>query len=453
MTTLVKTNLDFPIESRGDLVDYFARGARPPERWGIGVEVEKLIVDAETGEASSYPRIESLLQRLEATDGWQGLREQGHLIALMGEDSSITLEPGGQIELSGRLCPHVHCCDGDFSRHIAQIVAAAEPLGLAFLGLGVQPFTPLRHIDWVPKARYGIMGPYMLKTGDMGQRMMKQTAGVQVNIDFSDEADCIEKLRVAQLLSPILYALFANSPLLEGAPSGFLSTRGEIWSRTDAARSGLLPALFDPDAGYATYVEYALDVPMYFILRDGHFLNMTTEPFTFRRFLAEGFAGQRPTMEDWDLHLSTLFPEARLRPQIEVRCTDSLPPALSMGVAAMIKGIFYDGEALAATGALFARLDMAELSELYRQSWRLGLRTPFAGRTLREAALDVLAHARQGLARQGRKNALGQDETIYLDALTEIADSGVTLAERLLQNWRGSRQEKVAALTTHCGYR
>ncbi len=453
MTTLVKSNLNIPIESMADLVDYFARGARAPEHWGIGVEVEKLLVDAETGEAAPYARIEDLLRRLEAAGGWRGIREEGHLIALLGEDSSITLEPGGQIELSGRLCPHVHCCEGDFRRHVAQIVGAADPLGLAFLGLGVQPFTPLSDISWVPKARYGIMGPYMLKTGDMGQRMMKQTAGVQVNIDYRNEADCIAKLQTALLLAPVLYALFANSPLMDGGLSGFLSTRGEIWSRTDPDRTGLLPMLFQPEAGYATFVDYALSVPMYFILRDGRFLDLTTERFPFRRFLDEGFAGHRATLEDWDLHLSTLFPEARLRPQIEVRCTDSLPPALTMGVAALIKGIFYDDDALAATRHLLARPQPAEFSAIYRDSWRLGLHTPFAGRTLREAAVEILACARQGLLRQRQKNALGLDETVYLEGVEEIAESGITLAERLLGRWGGTRRENVATLLAHCGYR
>ncbi len=414
--------------------------------------MEKPIIDSETGEAPAFARIEALLRALEAADGWHGVHEQGHLIALLGEASSITLEPGGQLELSGRLCPHVHCCEGDFRRHVAQIAAAAEPLGLAFLGLGVQPFSPVETIGWVPKARYGVMGPYMRKTGDMGQRMMKQTAGLQVNIDYADEHDCLDKLQVALLLSPLLYALFANSPLLDGKPSGFLSTRGEIWSRTDNDRTGLLPMLFGPETGFATYVEYALDVPMYFILRHGQFIDLTRERFPFRRFLAEGYAGYKPTLADWDLHLSTLFPEARLRPQIEIRSADSLPPALTMGMAALIKGIFYDGEALAATRALFAGQGPAARDELYRQAWRLGLKTPLAGRTLREAALDVLTYARTGLSRQRQQNARGQDESIYLDGLCEIAESGVTLAERLLARWHGTRQEKIAILRSHCGY-
>lgn len=451
MTTLTKTHLDIPVTTTGDLVDYLARGARPPEQWGVGAEMEKLVVDAASGEAAPYARIEALLQTLLAAGNWRPVYETGRLIALLGESSSITLEPGGQLELSGRLCPDVHCCDGDFARYIDQIVRAGTPLGLAFLGLGTQPFTPLEQIDWVPKARYGIMGPYMRRTGDMGERMMKQTAGLQVNLDFADEADCLDKLQTALLLSPLLYALFANSPLLDGQPSGYLSSRGEIWARTDPDRTGLLPELFRPGAGFADYVEYALDVPMYFILRQGRFLDLTVERFPFRRYLAEGFAGHRASLADWDLHLSTLFPEARLRPQIEVRCADSLPPRLAMGMAALTKGILYDLQARQAVRSLFP-VDRQGREELYRLSWRLGLKAPFAGRTLREVALEVLEQARAGLHRQQRRNSRGLDETIYLEGLLEIADSGVTLAERLLSRWQGDRQDRVAALREHCGY-
>jgi len=452
MTTMLKTDLDTPVTTREDLVAYLARGARPAEHWGVGTEMEKLVVDAETGEAAAYPRIESLLLELERGGGWQGLREEGHLVALLGERSSITLEPGGQLELSGEFCPDLHCSDADFTRHIEQIVSAAEAHGLVFLGLGVQPFTPLERIDWLPKARYRVMGPYMLRCGDLGQAMMKQSAGLQVNLDYADEVDCIEKLRLALLLAPLLYALFANSPLMADRPTGCLSTRGLIWSRTDADRTGLLPQLFAPEAGFATYVEYALDVPMYFISRNGRFIDLTGERFPFRRYLAEGFAGERATLADWDLHLSTLFPEARLRPQIEVRPADSLPPRLTLSVAALLKGVLYDGEARSELWTLFRGQSPTEHADLCHRAWRQGLRAEFGRRTLREVALEVLAIARRGLQRQRRRNRRGLDETIFLEGITEVAESGVTLAERLLASWHGSRREKVGALLAHCGF-
>jgi len=453
MTTMLKADLDTPVTSPRDLIAYLERGARPPERWGVGTEMEKLVVDAETGEAASYPRIEALLQDLERDGGWRPVREEGHLVALLGERSSITLEPGGQLELSGQLCPDLHCSDADFACHIEQIVSRAETLGLAFLGLGVQPFTPLADIDWLPKARYRVMGPYMLRRGDLGQAMMKQSAGLQVNLDYADEADCIDKLRLSLSLAPLLYALFANSPLMADRPTGCLSTRGEIWSRTDADRTGLLPQLFAPGAGFATYVDYALDVPMYFIARGGRFIDLTGERFPFRRYLAEGFAGQRATLADWDLHLSTLFPEARLRPQIEVRPADSLPPHLTLAVAALLKGGLYDGDARAELRDLFREQSPAERAELCRRAWRQGLRAECGSRTLREVALEVLAIARGGLQRQQKRNRRGLDEKIYLEGITEIAESGVTLAEQLLARWHGSRREKMGVLLEHCGFR
>jgi glutamate--cysteine ligase len=309
MTILIKTQSQQTISDRQQLMDFLAGAARPREQWGIGVEVEKLVVDRHTGEAADLGRVEALLTSLERSGQWSAVREENHLVALLGTSSSITLEPGGQLELSGKLCPDLFCCQRDYRRHIARIVTSAEPLDLAFLGLGAQPITPLQDIGWLPRKRYRIMQAYMQRTGDMGRHMMKKSAGVQVNIDFSDEADCLDKMRTAQHLAPLFYALFANSPLMEGRPTGFLSTRGEIWRRTDPDRCGLIPALFREDAGFDSYVEYALGVPMYFILRDGRLLDVTGQGLSFGRFLAEGFQGYRPTLADWDLHLSPCFPK------------------------------------------------------------------------------------------------------------------------------------------------
>lgn len=452
MTTFVKTHLAQPISCQDDLVNYLLRNIRPLEQWGIGIEVEKLVVDDHTGEAADFSRVEALLQNLENTGDWQGQREYGRLIALMGKASSVTLEPGGQLELSGKLCNDLCCCQRDLSHHIQSIVIAGKPLGLSFLGLGVQPITPLQAIDWLPKPRYAIMREYMQRTGDRGQHMMKLSAGLQVNLDFSDETDCIDKFRTGQLLAPLFYALFANSPLMNGQPTGFLSTRGEIWARTDPDRSGLILEMFRPDAGLSTYVEYALDVPMYFIQREGSLVNLTHRRFSFRQFMAEGFEGHRPTLADWDLHLSTLFPEVRLRPQIELRSADSLPPHLAMAVAALAKGLLYDAEARYQVGRLLDPGDDAGRMELYRNSWRQGLRTPCGKHTLREVACEALVLAREALLRQGPGRCTGADESLFLDGMEEVAHSGVTLAERLLQDWKGTPEQRLAALLAHCGY-
>lgn len=451
MTTWAREDLKQPVRSREDLVGYLAGGARPEDQWAIGTEMEKLVVDLR-GEAAPYSDIEVLLRGLEESGGWAGLREMGHLVALSGEASSITLEPGGQLELSGELCPDLHCSHADFQRHIAQVLREAEPLGLHFLGLGVQPFTPVDRIDWLPKERYRIMGPYMARVGSMGQHMMKMSAGLQVNFDFSDESDCIEKLRIAFALAPLQYALFANSPLMEGRPTGCLSTRGLIWSRTDPDRTGFIPALFQDGAGYDTYVEYALDVPMYFIVRGGRFLDLTAERRTFRRFLEEGLEGHRAEMGDWDLHLSTLFPEVRLRPQIETRSADSLPRHLTLGVGALVKGLLYDAQARDEIRTALGTWRVEELEDICRSSWRLGLKTPVKGRTLRDVALDALAIAQRGLRRQQARRGSGLDEAVFLEGLWEIAESGSTLAERLLSRWSGGREDKIRVLLDHCGF-
>lgn len=443
---------DKPITSKDQLLDFFRRGNRPVEQWGIGAEMEKLIVDAETGEAADFQRIEALLIALADTGEWSPVLENGHVIGLQGDHSSITLEPGGQLELSGKICTDLACNYGEFVSYISSITREAHKLGLLFLGLGVQPFTPLNKIDWVPKQRYEVMGPYMERCGSMGRRMMKQSAGLQVNLDYCDEADCMAKLRLAQALAPLLYALFANSPILEGRATDRLSTRGEIWANTDPDRTGLLPFLFNPDAGFVDYMEHALDVPMYFIVRDDQYLDLTRQRFTFRHFLDQGFKGHEATISDWDLHLSTLFPEVRLRPQIEIRSADSLPPGMTLMVAGLLKGIFYDQEALAAAWEL-CRPDSADsLRAACQNAWTKGLQAPWRARKLQDLARDCLELSRAGLERQSCKWARGLNEAIFLDGLEQIITSGETLAEQLLKQWHGSRQEKLAALIHHCGF-
>lgn len=440
------------IDNPRQLLDFLLSGARPREDWGVGIETEKLVVDAVSGEAVSYERIRELLQRLDGIGGWEGIYEGDFLLGLQGKRSSVTLEPGGQLELSGKFCCDIACSWRDLNRYRQHILTMGHELGLVFLGLGVQPFTPLDKIAWLPKQRYAIMGPYMLKTGDMGQRMMKQTAGTQVNLDFSDEADCVRKLNIAQRLSPLCYALFANSPLLEDASANALSLRGEIWSRTDADRCGVIETLLRPDAGLRDYVEYALDVPLYFIERQQRYVDMTGSRFTFRQFLDSGWQSERATLDDWKLHLSTLFPEVRLRPHIEIRSADSLPPRYAAAVAAFYKGLLYTENGLKGAERLLAQLSPEEFLDLYRSSWKTGLKTAFQGGTLRELAAELVRIAGESLREQFVSGASGADESRFLDILEEIVASGETLAEQLLRHWHGSRREKLAALVAHCGY-
>ncbi len=441
-----------PIANVQQLTEFLLRGARPKEDWGVGIENEKLVLDRFSGEAASYERIRELLDRLDGIGGWQGIYEGDKLLGLQGKRSSVTLEPGGQLELSGKFCCDINCSWRDIHRYRQHILTMGHELDLIFIGLGVQPFSSLESISWLPKKRYDIMGPYMLKTGDMGQRMMKQSAGTQVNLDFSDEQDCVRKLRVSQLLSPVCYALFANSPLLNDQPSGWLSTRGEVWSRTDNDRCGLITQLFNSGSGLADYVDYALNVPMYFIQRDGTYIDLTQSRFTFRQYLDSGWQSEQPTMADWNLHLSTLFPEVRLRPQLELRSADSLPPRFTAAVAAFYKGLLYTDEGLAKVESLLGDLSVSEISKLYKASWRDGLKAVVKGGTLLEIASELVAAAAASLTQQFDLGASGADESRFLDSLKEILDSGETLAEQLLKRWDGDRKHKLQVLLDHCGY-
>ncbi|NOQ41510.1 MAG: gamma-glutamylcysteine synthetase [Desulfuromusa sp.] len=441
-----------PIDNQQQLIDFLLRGARPKDEWGVGLETEKLVVDRYTGEAVGYERIRELLAKLDGIGGWQGVYEQENLIGLQGKRSSVTLEPGGQLELSGKFCCDVACSWRDLNRYRQHIVTMGHELGLVFLGLGVHPFTPLDQISWLPKSRYKIMASYMLKTGDMGQQMMKQTAGTQVNLDFGDEADCVRKLRVVQWLSPVCYSLFANSAILEDQPSGCLSLRGEIWSRTDPDRCGLIDQLFKSNAGLTDFVDYALDVPLYFIQRQQQYIDLTKNRFTFRQFLENGWQDEQATLDDWNLHLSTLFPEVRLRPQIEVRSADSLPPRYTAAVAAFYKGLLYTEQGLSGVENLFSALSPEDFRILYQTSWRDGLKTRMKDGTLQEVAAELLKIATLSLQEQFHNGASGADESSFLRELDEIVTTGETLAERLLKRWQGGRQEKLALLFEHCGY-
>lgn len=440
------------IENYQQLKDFLLRGARPKMEWGVGLETEKLVVDRETGEAVSFSRVQELLAKLDGIGGWQGVYEGTNLIGLQGKRSSVTLEPGGQLELSGKFCCDVACSWRDLNRYRQHIVTMGHELGLVFLGLGVHPFTSLDKINWLSKPRYKIMAPYMLKSGDMGQRMMKQTAGTQVNLDFSDEADCVRKLRVAQWLSPVSYALFANSAILEDHPTDFLSLRGEIWSRTDSDRCGLIDQLLKATESLDGFIDYALDVPLYFLLRGDKYLDMTGQRITFRHYLDSGWQGELATIDDWNLHLSTLFTEVRLRPQIEVRTADSLPPRYTAAVAAFYKGLLYTEQGLVAGEKIFADVPNDDFRKLYKDSWRYGLKTPFRDGILQDIAAELLMIATSSLQEQFLNGDSGSDESCFLRFFDEIVSSGETLAEQLLSNWHGTRKEKLQILYKHCGY-
>jgi len=440
------------IERYDQLIDFFASACKPRQSWRIGTEYEKVAVWAANGHAVPFTGgIEEVLRRLAERYPWEPIVEDGRIVALHDAQASITLEPGGQLELSGQQCDSVHCASREFTEHVNQIVTVADELGIVFLGLGMQPVSTLDEIEMVPKRRYRIMAPHMTRVGTLGLRMMKQTATVQVNIDYGSERDAMTKLRVGMGIAPLLTAMFANSPLSDGRLNGYLSFRGHIWTDTDAARSGLLPFVFRESCSFSDYTEYALDVPMYFIVRDGRWTDMTA--FTFRHFWKNGYEGERATLADWNAHLTTLFPEFRLKGYIEVRSIDSQAPELMLAVPALIKGLFYDDDCLAAAWDLVKRWTWEERVELYHAVHRQGLRARIRGMELNQLGRELVDIAEAGLERQGQRDARGQSEAVYLERLRDLARKGRCPAELLIEKWDGIWHHKLERLVDGSAYR
>jgi glutamate--cysteine ligase len=442
-----------PVTDTAELVRYIAEGAKPKSEWRIGTEYEKVGVLAETGAAAPFsgPRgIEALLGRLAERFGWQPKRERGRIIALTGPVANITVEPGGQLELSGEQCVSIHCAQRELLQHINEVVSVGSELGIAFLGLGIQPMSSVEAIEWVPKRRYAIMGPYMTRVGTLGQRMMKQTATVQANFDFGDEADAMRKFRVAMGLVPLVSAMFANSSISEGQLNGFMTLRGHIWTDTDAARSGMLEFAFAPDAGIQDYVDYALDVPMYFIIRNGEYVETH---HTFRQFLREGLEGDPATLEDWALHLTTLFPEVRLKRYLEVRSADSQPPHMMLALPALLKGILYESDSLQGAWDLVRSWSWDERLAVYDAAHREGLHARIRRITLAELARELVSIAAVGLKRNAQLNDHGEDERIYLEPLDELVRYGKSLGRQLAELWAGPWNRDITRLIGHTTYR
>jgi len=456
MSDLVQTavGLEAPVSRRDALIEYFASGAKPRREWRVGTEYEKVAVDRRTGRAARYygPRgIEAVLRRLADKFGWTPRLEGDHVIALEGRKATITLEPGGQLELSGEACESIHCAREELTQHVNEIVTVADELGLAFLGLGIQPLSPLEDIEWVPKVRYGIMAPYMSKVGTLGHRMMKQTATVQANIDFESERDAMAKIRLAMGLSPILTAAFANSPVSDGKLNGYMSYRQYIWTDTDRDRCGLLPFVFSRDAGFEDYADWALDVPMYFVRRDGKFVNLAGMPF--REFLKHGAAGHHATLADWQLHLTTLFPETRLKTYIEIRSVDSQPPDRMLALPALVKGVFYDDDCMLGAWDLVKSWTWSERLEAYDAAQKEALLARVRGTRLLDLARELSAIARVGLIRQDLRDARGDNETIYLDGLDRQLALGRSPAHEIAERWQTAWEERIEDLVEFAAYR
>ncbi|HKD66467.1 MAG TPA: glutamate--cysteine ligase [Candidatus Binataceae bacterium] len=444
------------IRSKEELLEYFQGGSKPREQWRIGTEYEKVVVDARSGRAIPFsgPRgVEEILKRLADRYGYEPDDEEGRIIALKGPASSITLEPGGQIELSGEQCPDIHCAHREFTRHVEELLEVSRDLGVAILALGMQPVSKLADIELLPKARYHIMFPYMARKGRLGQRMMKQTAGVQANLDYSDEADAMHKLRLSFALTPLIYAIFGNSPLTDGDLKGYLTYRAHIWTDTDPDRCGIPPFIFNEGAGFEDYMDYALDVPMYFLIRDHHYIDLTQPPgLSFRQYMERGHGRERATLEDWSNHLTTIFTEVRLKKYVEIRSADSQPPAMMLALPALCKGILYDSDCSLAAWDLVKRWSYPERLKLGDLASKIGLEAPVGRLKLKDLAVELMQIAMSGLARQRALNERGEDEGIYLARLFDQVRGGYNHANLVVSRWKGAWNYDIRRLIAAISY-
>jgi len=439
------------IENVTELKDWMAAGCKPRSDWRIGTEHEKFGYRKSDFSPLPYDGpdgIKAMLEGLMAY-GWDGKFEGDTLVGLTRSQAagggSVTLEPAGQLELSGAPLENIHQTCAEIGAHMDEVHAVAEKLGQAYFGVGYTPFWNFDTAPRMPKGRYRLMTDYMPKQGGRGVEMMYLTATVQVNLDFESEADMVEKLRIALALQPLATALFANSPFLDGKPSGHVSERSLVWTDTDPKRTGMLPFAFDTGFGFEQYVDYALDVPMYFVVRDGEFINALG--MNFRDFLKgelPALPGEKPTAEDWENHLTVLFPEARVKRFIEMRGTDSGARASLCALPALWVGLLYDADMQAKLADYIADWTVEERETLRQTAPKQGLATPFRGGTLLDMARDIVPIAKQGLENRGFKNADGHDETKFLGFLEEIAETGRSPADTLLAKYHGDWQENIA---------
>jgi glutamate--cysteine ligase len=428
-----------PITDLRQLVEYHASGSKPPESWRIGTEHEKFVFRKSDLRRAPYEGpdgIGALLQGL-LRFGWEPVFEGDNVIALENDARcSITLEPGGQFELSGAPLETIHQTCDEVHEHLRQVREVCDELGLGMLGLGFDPKSRREDVGWMPKGRYRIMRNYMPKKGGHGLDMMLRTCTVQANLDYQTEADMVKKFRVSLALQPVASALFANSPFTENKPNGFQSYRSFVWTDLDPDRSGMLPFVFEDGFGFERYVDYLLDVPMYFVYRDGQYIDASGQ--SFRDFMAgklPALPGEVPTMTDWVDHSTTAFPEVRLKTFLEMRGADGGPWRRLCALPALWVGLLYDSTALDAAYDLIADWTEAERQAMRAEVPRLGLDTRIRSRTLRDVALEVLDMAREGLHRRARRGQGGEDETHFLDTLFSIAGSGRTPAAELLEDY------------------
>ncbi|MCK0100292.1 glutamate--cysteine ligase [Qipengyuania sp. S6317L1] len=447
MSTREASAADEPIiESLDDLTAPMRAGEKPKADWRIGTEHEKFVYHTDDNHAPSYDEdagIRDILMSLKRF-GWEPIEEVGpdgtaNVIAMKGADGTVSLEPAGQLELSGAPLETLHETCNETGRHLAQVKEIGEECGVGYLGLGMWPDKTREELPVMPKGRYKIMMNHMPKVGNLGLDMMLRTCTIQVNLDYSSEADMVKKFRVGLALQPLATALFANSPFTEGKPNGYLSYRSHIWSDTDPHRTGMLPFVFEDGFGYERWAEYMLDVPMYFVFRDGQYIDAAG--LSFRDFM-EGklsvLPGERPTASDWWDHLSTAFPEVRLKSFLEMRGADGGPWSRICALPAFWVGLMYDQGALDAAWDRVKGWTMEEREKLRNDAPKLGLQSPLpGGGTMQDLGREVLDIAHKGLSARARLNVSGDNETGFLETLDEIVSTGKVPAQRLLDAYHG----------------
>ncbi len=444
--------LERPVGCLADLIGYLRAGEKPPERWLVGIEHEKLAVLA-SGAPVPYEGedgIESLLRRLADADGWKTVGEDGRVVALEKETLGVSLEPGAQVELDGTPLRTVHALMAEVEGHLQRLKRLSDPLGIHWLGVGLHPFAGVASVPRVPRERYRMMRAILSQRGELSLEMMHCTAAIQASFDYADEADMVAKMRAALAVTPLVAALFANSSVSEGRANGFVSRRLHVWGGTDPDRTGMLPFVFEPDFGYQRYVEYALDVPTLFIRRGGRYREVGGK--TFGRFLDEGHEGERATLADFDLHLTTLFPHVRLKQILEVRVSDAVPAPLLGAIPALWKGLLYDAEAREFALAHARRWSHVDRRALLDAVARAGLAARAPDGPVLPAARELVAAARAGLRRLAERDPAGRDEGLFLEPLEARLEDGRSPGEVVLERWQGEWGRSPQRLIEYARY-
>jgi len=439
------------LEDKKQLLDYFNNSVKPKEKWLVGCEYEKFIIGYPGFKPLDYhgkESIGSIFQGLSELSGWEPEREKENIIALYKDRASVTLEPGGQVELSGKTFSSLHDTENEVKEHISEIKEVTDGWKTAWFACGMNPFVANEEIPWMPKQRYEIMRNYLITKGHLSHKMMKQTCTIQVNLDYSSEADAMKKLRVANGVNTIVSAIFANSPIYKGQASGFMTEREQIWKYTDPDRCGIIKDVFSPDYSFADYAKFALNNRMFLIKRENKMIDMTS--ITFKDFMDKGYQGYRATTTDWAYHLSTVFPEVRLLRYIELRGTDSQTPELYMSIGALWKGIIYHEQALDAAWELVKDLSYEERRKWHDEMCTSALQTKIRKYKTSELARELYDIAFTSLKKQNVINEKGQDESIFLEELYDrVIKPGKSPAETLMEKWDTLYDRSLDKLLRH----